>query len=168
MATSDFERGTAREFLLLLAGDPAFIQRLTQPMGLALPTPFVYPGAGGVSGGVVLYVLSDGARVRLSEGGRLLRFLEGQGMGMGQDQVISKTVFHALQDTPGAGLGGGQLYLDATVESVAEAVPRFLQVLLELVGLRHSKYKDALVSLSHPARPETRPERDKSAFWDAG
>lgn len=163
MAANDFERGSAQEFLRLLAEDPAFIRRLTQPVRLALPTPFTYPGAGAV----VLFLLSDGSRVRLSEGGRLLRFLESQGMGMGQDPVISKTVFHALKDTPGAGLGGGQLYLDATPESVAADAPRFLQVLLEVVGLRHSKYKDALVSLSHPARPETRSERDKPAFWDA-
>lgn len=160
--TEEFERGSPDDYLLLTAGDAGLLSRLRRPARLAIPTPFVYPN----KGPVLLFLRSDGAAVRLSEGGRLLRYLEGQGMELAADVVISKTVFHALQETPGAAIGNGEVSLVTTVDDVTKDAPRFLQVLLELVGLRHSKYKDAIVQLSRVGdvsvpRPSTPPP-----FWD--
>lgn len=142
--TTEFERITTEELLALAGGDPALVERLRHPVRLAGAAPFEYP----VKGPVVVFLSSDGARVRLSEGGRLLRFLESQGMDPALDNVLSKTVFHALKDVEGAAAGNGEIFLYTTPDAAPVAVWRFLQLVLEVVGLRHSKYKDALVQLA--------------------
>ncbi|MHB1343339.1 MAG: DUF1828 domain-containing protein [Thermoleophilia bacterium] len=141
---TDFERIETEELLALASGDPAQVERLRRPVRLAGAAPFEYP----VKGPVVVFVTSDGTRVRMSEGGRLLRFLESQGMDPALDTVLSKTVFHALKDIEGAAAGNGEIFLDTTPDAAPAAVWRFLQLVLEVVGLRHSKYKDALVQLA--------------------
>lgn len=128
----------------LLTGDPDGLERLRRPVQLTGRTPFIYPG----KGPVVIRVTSDGVKVRLSDGGRLVKFLEAQGMDLSLDMVMSKTVLHAIREIPGAGLGGGEIYLETSPERFSKDVWRFLQALLEIVGLRHAKYKDALVRLS--------------------
>jgi hypothetical protein len=157
----EYERGSPEDYLQLTAGGEGLLSRLRRPARLAIPTPFVYPS----KGPVVLFLRSDGAAVRLSEGGRLLRYLEGQGMELAADVVISKTVFHALQETPGAVIGNGEVSLATTVDDVTKDAPRFLQVVLELVGLRHSKYKDAIVQLSR-AGDVSAPRPAPPSFWD--
>lgn len=142
--STEFERITTAELLALAGGDPAQTARLRVPARLAGAAPFEYPA----KGPVVVFMTSDGSRVRLSEGGRLLRFLESQGMDPALDTVLSKTVFHALKDIEGAAAGNGEIFLDTTPDDVPAAVWRFLQLTLEVIGLRHSKYKDALVQLA--------------------
>ncbi|MCL5942608.1 MAG: DUF1828 domain-containing protein [Actinobacteria bacterium] len=139
-----FERLSLAEFVAMCLGEAAQVDRLRREARLAAETPFVYPG----KGPVVVFIQSNGSRVRLSEGGRLLRYLESQGMDLALDAVLSKTVFHALKETPGAGVGNGEVYLDTDPGRVAGALWGFVQVILEIVGLRHAKYKDALVRLS--------------------
>ena len=65
--------------------------------------------------------------------------------------IVSKTVFHAVKQVDGAGVSSGEVYLDSTADTVPADFWRFLQLLVEIVGLRHSKYKDALVQLSRRA-----------------
>ncbi|MHB0980023.1 MAG: DUF1828 domain-containing protein [Thermoleophilia bacterium] len=142
--STEYERITTTELLALAGGDPAQVERLRRPARLAGAAPFEYP----VKGPVVVFVTSDGARVRMSEGGRLLRFLESQGMDLALDTVLSKTVFHALKDVEGAAAGNGEIFLDTTPDAAPAAVWRFLQLVLEVIGLRHAKYKDALVQLA--------------------
>lgn len=139
-----FERLSLAEFVAMCLGEAAQIDRLRRDVRLAAETPFVYPG----KGPVMVFIQSNGSRVRLSEGGRLLRYLESQGMDLALDAVLSKTVFHALKETPGAGVGNGEVYLDTDPSQVAGALWGFVQAILEIVGLRHAKYKDALVRLS--------------------
>lgn len=141
---TEFQRCATGDFLLLCEGDPGLLGRLASPAKLSLRTPFAYPNRGPL----LVFAVSDGKAVRLSEGGYLLRYLEGQGMDPSVDPVIGKTVFHALSETARAGIGSGQIYLDTTVADVAADLPRFVQILVEVIGLRHSKYKDALVQLS--------------------
>jgi hypothetical protein len=62
--------------------------------------------------------------------------------------ILSKTVFHAVKEIEGAGVAGGLVFIDSDLDKVPADVWRFLQLTAELVGLRHSKYKDALVRLS--------------------
>jgi hypothetical protein len=62
--------------------------------------------------------------------------------------VLSKTVFHAVKETEGGIVSGGQVCLDSTVGRVPADLWRFLQLIAEIIGLRHSKYKDALLRLS--------------------
>lgn len=142
--STEYERITTEQLLALAGGDPAMVERLRQPVRVAGAAPFEYPS----KGPVVVFVSSDATRVRLSEGGRLLRFLESQGMDLALDAVLSKTVFHALKDIEGAAAGNGEIFLDTTPDAAPAAVWRFLQLVLEVIGLRHSKYKDALVQLA--------------------
>jgi hypothetical protein len=151
-AANEFQRCAAGDFLLLCEGDSLCLQRLAAPVRLSLPTPFTYPN----NGPLLVFMVSDGKAVRLSEGGYLLRFLEGQGMDPSVDLIIGKTVFHALSEGAGAGIAGGQIYLDTTVDRVQADLPRFVQILLEVIGLRHSKYKDALVQLSRDGHSSTK------------
>jgi hypothetical protein len=142
--TGEFEHLSRGEFEGLAAGDPVQVQRLKVPARIAGPSAFSYPA----KGPVVVFFTSDGSRVRLSEGGRLLKYLESQGMDLTMDMVISKTVYHVVQGVPGAAMGNGEIYLETIPDAVPNDIPRFLQLVLETVGLRHGKYKDAVVKLS--------------------
>jgi hypothetical protein len=141
---NDFERQPLDTYGRLAMGEPACVDRLRRPTRLALPTPYEFPGRNPL----VAYLSSDGERVRISEGGDLLRYLESQGMDLGLDAVLSKTVFHAVKETPGARMAAGQICMDSTPERVAADLPRFVQTVIEIVGLRHAKYKEALVRLA--------------------
>jgi hypothetical protein len=147
-----FEQLSHLEYLRLCAGDKALIDRLRVPGRWELPTGFSYPGRGPLS----VFVVSAGTRIRLSEGGRLLQYLEGVGMDMSLDLVISKTVFHAVQGVPGASIGSGEIGMETSAERVTGDLALFVQLLIEIVGLRHSKYKDALVLLSRVHAPSLR------------
>ena len=85
--------------------------------------------------------------IRISDGGGLIRCLSEQGMELQVDMILSKTVFHAVREHEGAGIGGGQVYVDTPPEAIGAGFWRFLQVMAEVMGLRHAKYKDALVQL---------------------
>ena len=140
------------EYLRICGGDPEILGRLKLPGRFEIPTGFTYPGRGPLS----IFVVSDGSRVRLSEGGRLLQYLEGQGMDMSLDLVISKTVFHAVQEVRGASIGSGQIGMESVAERMPTDLVQFVQLVIEIVGLRHSKYKDALVLLSRAHAPSLR------------
>ncbi|MBN1320716.1 MAG: hypothetical protein JXA87_07745 [Thermoleophilia bacterium] len=88
-----------------------------------------------------------GSMIRISDGGGLIKCLSEQGMELQVDMILSKTVFHAVKEHEGAGIGGGQIYVDTPPEAVGAGFWRFLQVMAEVMGLRHAKYKDALVQL---------------------
>lgn len=148
-----FEHLSLADYLRLCGGDQELLARLRRPARFEIPTGFTYPGRGTLS----VFVVSDTNRVRLSEGGRLLQYLEGQGMDMSLDLIISKTVFHAVQEVAGASIGSGQIAMETVAERVPTDLPRFAQLLIEVVGLRHSKYKDALVQLSRAHSAELRP-----------
>jgi Domain of unknown function DUF1828 len=137
------------DYLRLIGGEPELVERLQRPGRFELPTGFTYPGRGPMS----VFVVTDGSSVRLSEGGHLLRYLEGQGMDMSLDLVISKTVFHAVQGVGSTSIGSGQIGMETVPERVPQDLPRFVQLVIEIVGLRHSKYKDALVQLSRAYAP---------------
>jgi hypothetical protein len=141
---NDFEHEPVATYAGLVAGEPAYARRLDGPVRLAVETPYQYPGRGSL----VVYLVSDGEKVRLSEGGQLLKYLESQGMDLSLDLVLSKTVFHAVRESPGVRMGSGQIYLDSTSADLSAELPRFVQTVLEVVGLRHSKYKEALVQLA--------------------
>ena len=143
-ATQQYQRLSPAEVLALVGGVPDSLRRLSEPCSLAGATPFVYPG----KGPLVLFLDSDGRNVRVSDGGRLVKYLESQGQDLAVDPVLSRTVFHAMRDVPGMGMGNGHVFLDTAVDRLAADLPFFVQTLLEIVGLRHSKYKDALVQLS--------------------
>jgi hypothetical protein len=142
--SDDFERLTREDFDRLAAGDPVQLDRLRRSARLAGASSFSYPG----KGPLVVFLSSDGSHVRLSEGGRLIKYLESQGMDLAMDEVISKTVYHVVQDVPGAAMGSGEIYLESTPDTVVGDLPRFLQLVIETIGLRHAKYKDALVKLA--------------------
>jgi hypothetical protein len=135
----------------LLAGDRRVSVRLATGVVIRFNTPLRYPGR---RGNIVVVLTpaeaAPGAErpVRISDGGGLIRSLDEQGLDLETDLVLSKTVFHAIKEVEGAGLGSGEIYLDSTAESVPEDVWRFLQLVTELLGLRHAKYKDALLQLS--------------------
>jgi hypothetical protein len=150
------DRLPAAAFTDLLAGGPEWVERLRRPARFTLDTLFTYPG----KGVLVLYVESDGQRVRVSEQGDLLRYLDSQGLDPDLDPVVSKTVFHALNDIPGAGLGGGEVYMETTPDELSAGLAAFLQTIVEVIGLRHSKYKDALIKLSHESLRDQRPAWD--------
>ncbi len=61
--------------------------------------------------------------------------------------VLSKTVFHAVKQVEGAGIAGSEVYMDSAPEKAGATVWRFLQLVAEVIGLRHAKYKDALLQL---------------------
>jgi hypothetical protein len=85
--------------------------------------------------------------IRISDGGLLVKMLSQQGMELEVDMIMSKTVFHAVRQQDGAGLKGSEVYLDSTAQMVDVDLWRFLQVVAEVIGLRHGKYKDALIQL---------------------
>ncbi|MBN1320986.1 MAG: hypothetical protein JXA87_09100 [Thermoleophilia bacterium] len=85
--------------------------------------------------------------IRISDGGGLVKFLAEQGMELEVDMILSKTVFHAVREHEGAGIVGGQMHVDTAPESVGAGLWRFMQIAAEVMGLRHAKYKDALVQL---------------------
>ncbi len=157
-----FDQASPAEALALLAGDKRLIARLGAGKPVRVPTPLRYPGR---RGNIVLYltprassgpVANAGAEpanraVRISDGGDLIRALDEQGLDLETDLILSKTVYHAIQEVPGAGIGGGQVYLDSNTSNLAPDLWRFMQLVTEIIGLRHGKYKEALLQLSkHP------------------
>ena len=85
--------------------------------------------------------------IRISDGGQLVKCLAAQGMELEVDMIMSKTVFHAVRLQPGAGLKGSEVYIDTSADTVHLDLWRFLQLVAEVIGLRHGKYKDALIQL---------------------
>ena len=150
-----FETLSADQFAALSIGHASAVERLRLPGRFAIETALVYPGKGPVG----IQITSDGQTVRFSDGGGLMLYLESQGMDLSMDPVIGKTVFHAIKETLGCGAAGGQVYLDSTPDQVGVDVWRFLQILVELIGIRHSKYKDALVQLA-------RAGNSRNTDWD--
>jgi hypothetical protein len=142
--------GTA-EFAELMAGDRRLLDRLAQGERLCAMTPFRYPG---IHGHVVAFltpyppVPGEPRRVVISDGGGLVRSLDEQGLDLAVDMIISKTVFHAVKDVKGANMGSAGLCIDSDLAQLPADLWRFLQLTAELVGLRHSKYKDALLKMS--------------------
>ncbi len=155
--SDEFQNLTSEEMAALGLGHESTVQRLRQPARFLAQTGFMYPG----KGPVLVYVTSDGTSVRFSEGGKLLAYLESQGMDLTLDPVLSKTVFHALKETPGCSAANGEIYMDSTPAQAGADYWRFLQALLEVIGLRHSKYKDALVQLSRAS------DMLPASGWDA-
>lgn len=151
-----------REFL---AGDRRVSVRLATGVVIRVATPLRYPGR---RGNITVVLTPEDAppsgerRVRISDGGELVKCLDEQGLELQTDLVLSKTVFHAVKQVEGAGLAGGEVFLDSTAEKVTEDLWRFLQLVVEILGLRHAKYKDALLQLSRrQAQPVPKP-----AGWD--
>jgi hypothetical protein len=142
------------EFVALAAGDPLVRDRLASGEPLSLATPFRYPGRRGL---VTLSLIPgegavSGSRpVRITDGGGLIRSLDDQGLDVSIDLIVSKTVVHAVREQEGAGVESGEIYLDSTPDTLVNDMWRFIQLIGELLGLRHSKYKDALVQLSRRA-----------------
>jgi len=164
------------ELARLMAGDPRVLSRLAAGERIRAKTPFRYPGRRGpvvvyltpdpgsappaastagqpdaaVGGGSVSTPGATGASrpVRISDGGDLIKSLDEQGMDLSVDMILSKTVFHAAKQMEGGTVANGQICLDSTVGRVAVDLWRFLQLVAEIIGLRHSKYKDALLRLS--------------------
>ena len=85
--------------------------------------------------------------IRIDDGGLLVKTLALQGMELEVDMIMSKTVFHAVRQQEGAGLKGSVVYVDSSADMVDADIWRFLQVAAEVIGLRHGKYKDALIQL---------------------
>ena len=85
--------------------------------------------------------------IRIDDGGLLVKTLALQGMELEVDMIMSKTVFHAVRQQEGAGLKGSIVYVDSSADMVDADIWRFLQVAAEVIGLRHGKYKDALIQL---------------------
>jgi hypothetical protein len=96
--------------------------------------------------------------IRIDDGGMLVKMLASQGMELEVDMIMSKTVFHAVRQQDGAGLKGSTVYVDSTADMVDLDIWRFMQVVGEIIGLRHGKYKDALIQL------EKRKEADAGAL----
>jgi hypothetical protein len=146
-------------FVRLIAADGELAARLTAGQSMRLQTPFRYPGRRGavtvdlVPGEVEI---PGQRKVRISDGGGLIKSLDEQGLDLSIDMIVSKTVVHAVKEVEGAGVGSGEVYLDSTTDAVSADIWRFLQLIAELIGLRHSKYKDALVQLSR--LPENTPD----------
>jgi hypothetical protein len=85
--------------------------------------------------------------IRIDDGGLLVKTLSLQGMELEVDMIMSKTVFHAVRQQDGAGLKGSVVYLDSSADMVDADIWRFMQMTAEVIGLRHGKYKDALIQL---------------------
>jgi hypothetical protein len=138
-------------FTDLIAGDQLLLDRLARGERMRATTPFRYPGR---RGSVVvelipgLAVASGPRRVRISDGGGLIKSLDEQGLDLSVDMVVSKTVFHVVKEVEGAQIGSGEISIDSTSDDLPADLWRFLQLMAELLGLRHSKYKDALLHLS--------------------
>ena len=142
--SSKYRQLDISEVMLLVAGDKDAAARLTEPCALVGPTVFTYPG----KGPVLLFLKSDGNRVRATDGGSLVKYLESQGQDLAVDSILSRTVFHAVREVAGMGMGNGAVHLETSVEELTETLPQFVQTIIEIIGLLHSKYKDALVQLS--------------------
>ncbi len=151
------------ELLALLADDAQLRERLLAGERLEAQTPFSYPGR---LGPVRVYLKTCPPRadspdppppllIRISDGGGLIKSLAEQGMEVEVDMVLSKTVFHAVAQHEGAGIVGGQVYVDSPAETVGAGLWRFFQLIGEIIGLRHAKYKDALVQLERRRDAET-------------
>ena len=124
-----------------------------EPIGEAHASPATRPPDATSGGSVTSPEATPGAAaasrtVRISDGGDLIKSLDEQGMDLSVDMILSKTVFHAVKETEGGTVTGGQVCLDSTVGRVPTDLWRFLQLVSEIIGLRHSKYKDALLRLS--------------------
>jgi hypothetical protein len=141
------------DLLRLLAGASSMRERLSAGESLRVTTPFRYPGRGGY----ICFVLTpqlgqDEAQsslpVRISDGGDLLDRLQRQGMDLAVDEILSKTVFHALSEIERASIAKGQVYIESDLDKLAGDIWMFLQFVVEMMGLRHSKYKEALLRLS--------------------
>jgi len=148
------------DFLSLVSGEQRVMERLARGERLRLETPFRYPGRRGT---VVLQLVpgavsaASGSRlIRITDEGGLIKSLDEQGLDLSIDMVVSKTVVHAVKEVDGAGVSSGEVHLDSSLETVAADLWRFLQLIAEIIGLRHSKYKDALLQLSR--RPESAPD----------
>ena len=139
------------DFTALMAGDRRLLAGLARGERMRATTPFSYPAR---RGPVIVHLVpgpvpsSGPRRVRISDGGDLIKSLDEQGLDLSVDMVVSKTVFHAVKEVEGASVGSGELYIDSTPDDVPADLWRFLQLTAELLGLRHSKYKDALLQLS--------------------
>lgn len=146
------------DLVRLLAGDPRLRARLAAGERLRAETPFRYPGR---RGPVVVQLTpgpgpgpdaAPGASVvrpvRISDGGDVIKSLDEQGMDLSIDMILSKTVFHAVKQQEGGAIAGGEVFVDSTSDAITVDLWRFLQLVAEIIGLRHSKYKDALVRLS--------------------
>ncbi len=158
MAEGTIDPGYA-DFVALVAGEQQVRDRLAAGERLRLQTPFRYPGRRGVVSVELVpgpAVAAGPRAVRLTDGGDLIKSLDEQGLDLAIDMVVSKTVFHAVKEVEGAGIGSGEVYLETTSDAVITDLWRFLQLVNELIGLRHSKYKDALLQLSR--RPEGGPD----------
>ncbi|MBN1631827.1 MAG: hypothetical protein JW990_18885 [Thermoleophilia bacterium] len=92
--------------------------------------------------------------IRITDTGGLLKFLPEHGMELEADMVMSRTVFHAVRQMEGGGIAHGQIYLDSTAGNAGKDLWRFLQMVAEIIGLRHGKYKDALVQLERRRETE--------------
>jgi len=110
--------------------------------------PDAVPGGSATSQGITAGAVAASRPVRISDGGDLIKSLDEQGMDLAVDMILSKTVFHAVKETEGGTVAGGQVCLDSAVGKVSADLWRFLQLVAEIIGLRHSKYKDALLRLS--------------------
>ena len=139
------------ELLALLAGDSELRARVAGGEQFRARTPFAYPGPQGAIDVHLAPAPGSGdppvKSVRISDGGGLIRCLADQGMDIEVDMVLSKTLFHAVKQVEGAGIAGGEVYLDSPPDKVGAAIWRFLQLVAEVTGLRHAKYKDALLQL---------------------
>jgi hypothetical protein len=146
------------DFVRLLAGDPRLRARLAAGESLRFETFFQYPGRRGAvlaqltpgaeAGPDVARGAADARSIRISDAGGVIKSLDEQGMDLSVDMILSKTVFHAVMQQEGGAIVGGEVCLDSTTDTIAVDLWRFLQLVLEIIGLRHSKYKDALVRLS--------------------
>jgi hypothetical protein len=156
--TEGIKRLGYTEFVALAAGDPLIRDRLANGERLLLPTPFYYPGR---RGAVTLELtpgkgdVSGSRPVRMTDAGGLIKSLDDQGFDVSIDMIVSKTVVHAVKELDGTGVGSGEIYLDSTPDTITDDMWRFLQLISEVLGLRHCKYKDALLQLSR--RPATAP-----------
>lgn len=139
------------DFASLVAGDRRPWERLEKGARVIAVTPFRYPGRGGW---VVLHVspvvseVNGPRRVLITDAGGIIKSLDEQGLDLTVDMIVSKTVFHAVREVEGAFVNSGEVCLTSSAETLAADLWRFLQLVAELNGLRHSKYKDALVHLS--------------------
>jgi len=134
-------------------GDSLFT-RLAAGKKLQVETPFTYPGRQGPV--IVELAMVSQDQVRLSDKGMLLHCLAEQGIDAQADMVISRTVFHAAKQFPGAGIYRGQFYVDCRPDDLAGGLWSFLQMVVEIIGLRHCKYKDALVQFERRRDTESR------------
>jgi len=128
----------------MAAGDSAQLERLSASAHFAWESPYEFRGRGSVW----VFIDSDGRSLRVSDGGRLVKFLEAVGMDPALDPIVSRVLLHAVNDTPGVKMKSGRVFLDSRPEDVGRDAERLLQAVLELIGLRHCKYKDALIKLS--------------------